>query len=374
MDMKNTKFMKLSMYIITALLVCSMFSCPSARAEEDKSEREVQSFLGELFNKRAELLIAQKPEAIKMYYLDDFKPSEYALRQELRRAAYINTWAEKRKVTFVEAKNSIRIIRIKLQGDQAKVSLINSLRLTYTYPNKVLHSESFGLGTRHGITLQRKDDRWHVKREWYLDPFDVDGKLIPDGSLIENDMVISKALPAETASKPYKYNRLKAVAYAQKYAGAAWGAGNNNRYNPRYKDYTYTGGDCTNFASQVIGDPEGGGLPMRGGWRYSSHGGSEGWVRTDSLKSFLFYSGYARLIARGNYEKVIHKETIAKLQPGDLIAYEIGHGNVDHFAIIVGFDANGYPLVNCHTADRYAMPFDIGWDKYTKYLFIHMND
>jgi hypothetical protein len=366
--------MKFKRYVIFALLVCSLFSCPAALAEEEQSDATIQSFLNELFSKRAQFLVMRKPEAIKPYYLEDYKPSVYALRQEMRRSKYLNRWAEKRKITLLEAKDRIRIIRIKLQGDQAKVSLINSLQLTYSYPNKLLHSESFGLGTRHGLTLKRTDDGWHVMREWYLDPFDVDGKLIPDGSLLLNDEVYSEAKPEAVISKPLKYNRLKAVAYAQKYAGAAWGAGNNNRYNPRYRDYTYIGGDCTNFASQVIGDPEGGGLPMRGGWRYTSGGGTEGWVRTDSLKSFLFNSGYAKLVARGHYEHVIKREAIDKLQVGDLVAYEIGHGNVDHFAVIVGFDANRYPLVNCHTADRYAMPFDLGWDKYTKYLFIHMND
>ncbi|MDT2264397.1 hypothetical protein P7H17_02880 [Paenibacillus larvae] len=40
----------------------------------------------------------------------------------------------------------------------------------------------------------------------------------------------------------------------------------------------------------------------------------------------------------------------------------------------MGHDAKGYPLVNSHTADRYRVPFDLGWDKSTKYLLIHIND
>ena len=47
-------------------------------------------------------------------------------------------------------------------------------------------------------------------------------------------------------------------------------------------------------------------------------------------------------------------------------------GDVDHFSVVVGYDNQGYPLVNSHTADRYRVPFDLGWDKHTKYLLIHI--
>lgn len=359
-------------YLSVMLFIASLFLCHSVSADKGLQKEDVESFLTELFATRAQFLLNGQPTTIKPYYLEDAKQSVHSLHQELRRSEYLNTWAKKRQLTLLGAKDHIRIIRIKLKGELASVSLINSLQVSYSYPNKMSQVESFGLGTRHAMSLKHTADGWHVLREWYLDPFDVDATLIPDGSSPQKTN--SQRPESPTSKSPTRYNRLQAVEYAKKYAGAAWGAGNNNRYNPRYRDYTYIGGDCTNFASQVIGDPKGGGLPMKGGWRYSGHGGSEAWVRTDSFKSFLFYSGYARLIAKGYYEQLSKGDAFAKLQPGDLIAYEIGHGNVDHFAVVVGFDDNGYPLVNCHTADRYFMPFDLGWDKYTKFLLIHMND
>lgn len=368
--------MNLNKYVTATLVACSLLCFQAVSAQKEQSNKEeVASFLTELFTQRAQFLINRQPEKINTFYLQDVKPSGYALQQELRRSQYLNTWAKKRQISLLGAKNRIRIIRINLHGDRAKAALINSLQVTYSYPNKILHSESFGLGTRHGLTLKRTDDGWRVQSEWYLDPFDVDARLVPNGSVLQAAAGQGGKPVKTAASNSKRYNRLQAVAYARKYAGAAWGAGNNNRYNQRYRDYTYTGGDCTNFASQVIGDPkEGGGLPMKWGWRYYPQvGGTEGWVRTDSFKSFLFNSGYARLLAKGYFEQLLKAGAFAKLQPGDLIAYEIGRGNVDHFAVVVGFDENGYPLVNCHTADRYAMPFDLGWDKHTKYLLIHMN-
>ncbi|MNM88101.1 putative amidase domain protein [compost metagenome] len=121
---------------------------------------------------------------------------------------------------------------------------------------------------------------------------------------------------------------------------------------------------------------------MRGDWRYYYRdGGTRSWVRTDSFKSFLVHSGYGTVVAHGDFSKVVKfanhiqqdESQLYKLQAGDLIAYQI-KGDIDHFSIIVGFDQSGYPLVNSHTADRFQVPFDLGWDKYTKYQIIHIRD
>lgn len=85
------------------------------------------------------------------------------------------------------------------------------------------------------------------------------------------------------------------------------------------------------------------------------------------------------MIAKGKFPDVVKPSekhpagAIAKLQPGDLIGYEM-KGDVDHFSVVVGFDDYGYPLVNSHTADRYRVPFDLGWDRYTSYWLIHIRD
>lgn len=231
-----------------------------------------------------------------------------------------------------------------------------------------------------------KDGKWHVDREWYLDPLDRDLHLIPAHLFPYMKTNIVNNTPAFLVqSNKWKvrrsYNREQAVAYADKYAGAAFFAGNNHRYNPKYIDYTYIGGDCTNFTSQVLGDPdEGGGLPMVGAWNYRyKQGGTVVWVRTDAFKNFLLKSGYGKMIAKGTYDlvakptKKFPQKTIAELKPGDLIAYE-EHGKLDYFAVVTARDERGYPLVNSHTADRYHVPWDLGWDKNAKFLLIRIID
>lgn len=362
---------------IAALLI-SLFLFPvKARMEPSSDEEEITAFLNRLYDSRAQLLVGGDPERIKLFYFPGQAVASYAHRHELERAQYLQSWADKRGVDFVHAKSILRIHRIKKSGDTAKISLIQSLKVSYVYLNDILPPQSFGIGTRHALTIKKVKDEWFVEREWYLDPLEENPKLIPESDI----SVLTATDERRQRFTGQKYNREKAIAYANKYAGTAWGAGNNNRYNKKYRDYTGLGGDCTNFASQVLGDPEeGGGLRMRESWRYFFPvGGSQTWVQTDAFKNFLIRSGYGRVIASGTFQDVVRPTeryphgAVSELVPGDLIAY-VMNGDVDHFAILVGFDDKGYPLVNCHTADRYRVPFDLGWDKNTRYLLIHMND
>jgi ABC-type uncharacterized transport system permease subunit len=35
--------------------------------------------------------------------------------------------------------------------------------------------------------------------------------------------------------------------------------------------------------------------------------------------------------------------------------------NAVHIAVVTGADSKGYALVNCHNADRFKVPWDLGW-------------
>ncbi|OBA08310.1 hypothetical protein A9P44_01760 [Paenibacillus polymyxa] len=374
--MLRIKKLHLLCMILLTIPACSFINF-HAQAEPVQKDNVVP-FLQELFEDRTRLLMNQDKKHIEDHYLLKDKRSNYAYLHEINRAEYIQEWAKHRKIKFVNAESSIRIARIEVLGDIAKVSLVQSLKLSYEYVNTYPGQHDFGIGTRHGITLRKKDNRWYVEREWYSDPLEENPKKIEKSDL---HFIPTKAV-LEPAKIINKYNRTRAVDYANKYAGITWGAGNGQRYNQKYLDYNSKGGDCTNFSSQVIGDKEeGGGLPMRSGWHYSyGNGGSQAWVQTDAFKNFLIRSGYGRIIGQGSFSNVVQSVNDLQQQPekpqllpGDLIAYVL-RGDVDHFSVVVGFDQSGYPLVNSHTADRFKVPFDLGWDKNTKYLLIHIRD
>lgn len=363
---------------ITLIVGLAPLNAYALNEQQDKVKEEITLFLQQLYKDRNSFLINRLPETINKYYVQNLRGSRYAYQMELKRGQYINSWADKRGISLTEAVPEIRITRIKRDGELAKISLVQSAKISYGYKELDLPLQSFGVGTRHALTVKKTDGNWKVLREWYLDPLEENPDLIPDPPAgFPHPFANSDSIQAN--NKGNKYNREHAVEYANKYAGLAWGAGNNNRYNRKYKDYTSLGGDCTNFVSQVLGDTkEGGGLRMNGAWGYWG-GGSRAWVQTDAFKNYLLYSGYGRLIAKGDFMEVTRSNdkfpdgAIAKLQPGDVIGY-ILEGDVDHFSVVIGHDAKGYPLVNSHTADRYRVPFDLGWDKSTKYLLIHIND
>jgi len=373
-----------SIWVMLGLIL--VLGSSSAFAEQPEEDRDIREFIETLYKARAELLVHGDAGLISDYYVNGEGASMHAKGLELKRSRYIRTWAEHRNLTFISAEPAIRIVRLNKEHDTVRISLVQSLKLTYQYDDPMIAPQHFGVGTRHSIKLRKTGDRWVVINEWYLDPFDENPDLIPSFRGKKDDLRdYAASIPDQslhTGKKSQKrFNREQAIAYSNKYAGIAWGAGNNNRYNRKYRDYTGIGGDCTNFVSQVIGDPtEGGGIPMTHGWRYGARsGGSVSWVRTDQFKSFVLHSGYGRLVARGTYADIMKNAERTKnasfhgMLPGDLIAYEMD-GDIDHFAVYMGLDDNGYPLVNCHTADRYRAPFDLGWDKNTRYWLIHMID
>ncbi|MGE8207806.1 amidase domain-containing protein [Heyndrickxia sp. NPDC080065] len=131
----------------------------------------------------------------------------------------------------------------------------------------------------------------------------------------------------------YRYNRLKAVQYAERW----W-----NSYNPAYKKFDV---DCTNFISQCLRAGE---APMRGypnkskGWWMQNNNWSYSWAVANSLKSYLSSSKIGL--------KAREVSSPTELSLGDVICYDFqGDGRFDHNTIVTGKDANGMPLVNAHT-------------------------
>ncbi|MGE6575108.1 amidase domain-containing protein [Paenibacillus xylanexedens] len=372
--------MQIRYFVIRMVLLAAViffYSAHSVSADTSQNagepRQEIEAFLNELFRVRSELF-THPNLPLELYYDTGNKAGRHALAIQKNRTTYLNAWAEHRQMAITSSQSRLRIRGITFKGEQVKLTLGHSQKIEYAYRDTPSVKQWFGLGTWHVMTLSKKDNRWLVSKEWFLDPLEENPDKIPPG------LLPSPPSPRSVASGQ-NYDRQRAVAYANKYAGLAWGAGNEGKYNGKYKNYNHLGGDCTNFASQVLGDlKEGGGLKMRDPWRYRyPDGGARTWVQTDALKNFLLHSGYGKRIVTGYYNDLIKPtdkhpySAMWELASGDLIAH-IMNNDVDHFSVVTGFDDHGYPLVNSHTADRYRAPFDLGWDNQTQYLFIHVKD
>ncbi len=289
-----------------------------------------------------------------------------ALKHAEARLSYVQAWARARDIHWLAPEVTVRTPSIRVRGTTATVQAIVSEAWRYVYgpvraPIGPLNA--FGLGRPHWITLREQAGVWTIARDSFIDPLDQDTR-IPGPARPS-----VPPPPAPAASSSGTYAAAGAVAYANQYCGAAPGCGNDSRYNPRFYDYESEGGDCTNFISQVLAI--GGGLLRTSRWNFDPQTGQGtlAWVQAPTLVRYLIGAGDARVVATGPYAEVA--PAIDRARPGDVIAYVEG-GRAVHMAIIVGFNSQHYALVDSHSADRYHVPWDLGWDYKATFILLRI--
>ncbi len=154
--------------------------------------------------------------------------------------------------------------------------------------------------------------------------------------------VVSSTVSSIASSTKFyaNYNMEAAIAYANKYALS---------YNSAYYNFASYGGDCANFVSQCL---YAGGMPQTVGSIY----GTNGWfyVNASNRSATWTGAGHLRNWLANNYGVLINSPTAEQIYPGSPVFYDWeGDGSWDHATICVGVNANGVPLVNSHTSDKY---------------------
>lgn len=121
-----------------------------------------------------------------------------------------------------------------------------------------------------------------------------------------------------------------------------------NGYNPDYANYDGYGGDCTNYASQVLYSGcrtmysrSGSGIAGSNYWFYrTSYDRSSSWTGVNELRSFLLNN-----TTKG--PSGIISTTFGALVPGDII--QLGSGDNYYHSIVV-YNQGGDPYVTAHTS------------------------
>ncbi len=144
--------------------------------------------------------------------------------------------------------------------------------------------------------------------------------------------------------KTVNYDREKAVKYAQRWAMDR---------NPCYYDFEHIGGDCTNFASQVLFA----GYPVMNyeaefGWYYiDANDRTPSWTGVEFLHKFL---------VNNKREGPAGIETgVDGIKPGDIIQLSFSEGRFHHSPVVVKC---GHPpkldniLIAAHSYDRTDYP------------------
>lgn len=335
-------------------------------SESPLSEDELKAkFLGiveDIIAKRNTDLLNADTTHLKELYNTDIKTGLYAFEHEEIKAKYLKNWAEKQGVTFHEITSDVHMRKVRDRGEGLFGMTCNvSTEFSYSYKDSPDEITRFKLGTSHYIHLKEKDGNYVIVKEWYTDPFADSLDITNEKSEEMKNYITSHQAPTYTIDERTQ----NAIDYAHKYCGIGDGE-NLFKYNKNYLNCNPRGGDCANFASQIL--HEGAKFKKNGTWNYTNDG-TKAWVNAQSFKNYWVNSGRASYIAKGSYKEVY--KSAYQMRPGDIVAYE-KKGRITHVSTVTGLDSKGYPLVTCHNTDRLLVPYDLGWSN--KSITFHLID
>lgn len=367
--LKNKGRMAILSFVILFITVISLLS-PNAEdawvsMEAMDDDDSVMMLVEKIIINRNSAMLSGDASIIEKYYDVSVTSGLYAYDQEVRKSTYIHSWAKKQGAVFTSINAKIEKNWVRHDGDTKKVNFMVSTEYQYVYEDRPEDVNIMRIGTYHEIVLKNISGEWIISREWYNDPF-ADSTIFDEETIEKSkEFILAQEKDAELVIGD---KRQSAIEYADKYIGAADDGQNGYEYNPDYKNYNSVGGDCANFASQVL--HEGGGFSKTGGWNYQKDG-NRAWLNAQGFKDYLLYSGRGSLIASGDYDEVL--KSSYKLMPGDIVAYQ-RKGKVTHVSVVSGADSRGYALVNCHNTDRYRVPWDLGFSgSNIKFYLIRVN-
>ncbi len=310
----------------------------------------------------------------------------WSWEKEAARCEYLQKWATDRGLKIVEAKAQIEVDAV-IPDSPETVWVELTEHALYTYAEDTGDgspsagespwTHTFGSRAVHVVELVLRGRDWKIRRDWYADPIGQECHLPPCEYVIEPEAeppggstVPEPSSKEVRPSQGGEYDRQAALQYAVRYAGVPAMEG-SGKYNPDYRVYTFLGGDCANFASQVL---QAGGLKQGYGWHYTSEG-SAAWVRGEDLIWHLLSTGRGKRIYTGTFAGAVKRTpehpfgVVATLEPGDIIGYET-KGQVCHVAVVLGKDPRGYVTIASHTTDRLYFPWDMGWNDQTVFWFV----
>lgn len=338
----------------------------STKLEEDSEISKFQLLLENLFDNRNKAILTKNDEVLKKLYDIDHKFGLWAYEQEVTKMKYLENWSYKQGVKFNDIKTRVKVRKVKEKEENLYgIICAVSTEYNYSYENQLDTKNMFRIGTYHYLNMRIVDNEYLITKEWYTDPF-ADSLHLDN---IKSDDIRNYILSKENQPISLTNEQTKAMEYAHKYCGAAADEEHGMKFNPKYKDFNPDGGDCANFASQIMYESKR--FKKNRIWNYEGNSGTKAWVNAQGFKNYLLNSGRGSLISKGSYEDVY--KTAYNMRPGDIVAYEKG-GRITHVSTVTGLDSRGYPLVTCHNTDRLLVPWDLGWsDKSIRFHLIKVH-
>lgn len=331
--------------------------------DTEEVNEEYQRLLEHVFDYRNKAILEKNSDILRELYDTNVKTGLWAYEHEDKKMKYLENWSNKQGVKFKDIKTRVKVKKIKEKEDDLYGIICTvSTEYKYSYDNQPEITNMFRIGTYNYLNVKMIDNQYVITKEWYTDPF-ADSLNLEN---IKSDDIRNYILSQQATEVQLTNEQKIATEYAHKYCGAAANEEDGFEFNKKYKNYNPDGGDCANFASQIMF--ESGRFNKNKTWNYCDGNGTKAWVNAQSFKNYILNSGRGYLIANGKYQDVY--KVSYKLRPGDFVAYEKG-GRITHVSTVTGLDTKGYPLVTCHNTDRLLVPWDLGWsDKSIKFHLI----
>ncbi len=311
--------------------------------ENSELKNQFQPLIENIFLNRNCAILTRDCEGLKTFYDLNKKVCKWAYESEVTKTKYFTNWCKKQCVSFTKINSTIKVSKVKeIEKDVYNVICYADTKFCYSYEDEPNIENYFKLGTCHYINLKKDGDKYIIIKEWYTDP-------LADSLNLDNlecDEIKNTILSHKKPDFTIDERTQKAIDYAHEYCGISNNEEHLFKYNKNYKNFNPDGGDCANFASQIMF--EGGGFKKNSTWNYCNKSATNAWINAQGFKNYLINSG------RGSYKDAFN------LRPGDIVAYE-KKGRITHVSTVTGLDSKGYPLVTCHNTDRMLVPYDLGW-------------
>ena len=332
----------------------------------DELKQQFQPLVENIFLNRNSAILTRDCEGLKVFYDLDKNVGKWAYENEVTKTKYFTNWCEKQCVSFTKINSIIKVSKVKeIEKDVYNVICYACTKFCYSYEDEPNIENYFKLGTCHYINLKKDNDKYIIIKEWYTDPL-ADSL---DLNNIECTEIKSTILSHKKPDFTIDERTQRAIDYAHEYCGISDNEEHLFKYNKDYKNFNPDGGDCANFASQIMF--EGGGFKKNNVWNYYNKSATGAWINAPSFKNYLINSGRGSYIAKGYYCDTY--KAAFNLRPGAIVAYE-KKGRITHVSTVTGLDSKGYPLVTCHNTDRMLVPYDLGWSNSNiKFHFIDVH-
>jgi hypothetical protein len=222
-------------FIVLTVFIFNTFSFIKASALQnpvDVDNNVLKTEIERIYNILSSCLVSGDFEQLKEQFDTSQKLGKYALEHEIKRVKYLKNWSKERGIKFKNIESFIRIKKVTPKDNIIRISLEESYKFDYIYEgdeDPVINS--FGVGIRHTAAVTKKNDKWLIYFDWYTDCFE---DALQAYTADTQDTISSSNIyfPAflnlfTSSNSKINYDRQKAVAYADKYCGAAWGSGND---------------------------------------------------------------------------------------------------------------------------------------------------